>query len=185
MNIRKTLLVLLVILIASGCSTVAPQYQPDFNLVNELKDLDLPGMKSGEFTAANDSVNHISIRGGTMSSPFDNSYAEYLKKALEEELKQSSIWDLSSEIEITATLLKNELDASGLSIGECDLSANFMVNKEGSEIYNKVHSIHHEWESSFIGAIALPKAQQNYLVAIQKLLREFFLDQDLLSTLNQ
>jgi hypothetical protein len=185
MTNNNMILVLLAILLFSGCTTIAPQYQPDFELVNELKDMNVPSMKSGEFTEADDSLNSISIRGGAMVSPYGKSYAEYLKKALEEELKQSDLWDPSSKIVISGTLLKNDLDGSGTNIGVSDISAIFVVTKDDSEIYNKTHTIHHQWESSFMGAIAVPKARQNYAISIQKLLRNFFLDKELLIALKR
>jgi len=177
----KRLLSLISILIISGCTSFAPPYQPDFELVNKLKSTDLPAMKTGEFTEQNELVNKITIRGGPMVSPYEKSYAKYLEKALEEELKQSELWDKSSNIVISGTLLINELDGSGISVGESDMSANFIVTKNGNKLYDKTHTIHHEWESSFVGAIAIPAAQNNYPISIQKLLVKFLSDEEFLT----
>lgn len=185
MNLAKLVTIFVIVFSVWGCSSIAPQYQPDFDLVNELKDMDLSSMTSGNFTESDKSVNHITLRGGVMISPYNRSYAEYLRKALEEDLKQSSLWDPSSNIIISGVLIKNEFDGSGISIGESDMSAQFVVTKDGSEIYSKIHTIHHEWESSFAGAIAVPRARKNYPVSIQKLLRAFFLDKELLASLKR
>ncbi len=184
MKIVKLTIVFIAIILASGCSSVAPQYQSDFSLINDLKEMNIPPLKSGTFLD-HESVNSITLRGGAMTSPFNNSYAEYLKKALEEDLKQSGHWDSHSKIIISGELVKNELDASGFSIGESDITAKFIVSKDNDIIYDKTHSIHHEWESSFVGAIAIPNAQNNYPVSIQKLLRKFFSDGDLLAVLKK
>lgn len=184
MNKGKFILIFIAILSASGCSSIAPQYQSDFNLINDLKDMSIYPLNSGSFIDG-ESVNSITLRGGAMNSPYNNSYASYLKNALEEDLKQSGHWDPNSKIIISGELLKNEIDASGFSTGESNISAKFIVSRNDNEIYNKIHSIHHEWESSFIGAIAIPNAQNNYPVSIQKLLREFFLDEDLLNALKR
>jgi hypothetical protein len=48
--------------------------------------MNLPHMSSGQFSENDESLNKITLRGGVMSSPFNKSYAQYLKKALEEEL---------------------------------------------------------------------------------------------------
>lgn len=183
MNTIKVISIFFVFLIMTGCSSIAPQYQPDFELVNKLKDTKLSPMRSGKFTDGHVSVNEVTLRGGTMHSPFEESYAKYLKKALEEELKQSFLWGPSSKIVISGVLLKNEVDSSGFSVGESDVSARFIVTDNNKEVYNKVHTIHHEWESSFIGAIAIPNAQNNYPVTIQKLLKSFLLDKKFLNTL--
>jgi len=182
-NYSKRIFLILSILFVSGCTSFAPPYQPDFELVNKLKSMDIPAMKTGKFTEQNESVNKITIRGGPMVSPHDKSYAKYLEKALEEELKQSELWDKSSNIVISGTLLVNELDGSGISVGESDISANFVVTKNSTRIYDKTHTIHHEWESSFVGAVAIPAAQNNYPVSIQKLLVKFLSDEEFLTSL--
>lgn len=180
---NKAVVACFAILVVSGCSSIAPQYQPNFELVNELKDSEYPLMNTGAFAEADESVNHITIRAGAMISPYEKSYAKYLQKALEEELKQSDLWDQASNITIEGTLIKNELDGSGVSLGLADISASFLVRSNGSEIYNKTHTIHHEWKSSFVGAVAVPRAQKNYPISIQKLLRSFLLDKDLVTAL--
>jgi hypothetical protein len=183
MNLLKNYLALLSVLLITGCSFNAPVYQPDFNLVNELKE-NSPPMKTGEFDVADQSLNKLSMRGSSLNSPYNNSYADYLKVALEEELKQSMLWDPASAIEVSATLTSNDVSA-GISVGSADVSARFVVKSSGQVIYDKKHSAHHEWPSSLIAAIALPAAQENYQVVIQKLLRSFLLDKDLRVALNK
>jgi len=164
---------------------MAPQYQPDFEVINTLKDIPLAHMQVGEFVSANPAVDKVSVRGGSLVSPFDGSYSAYLRNALAEELKQSSLWDNSADTVISGELLQNDLDASGFSIGVADLSARFRVDKRGNQVYDKVHSIHHEWDSSFIGNVAIPNAINNYPIAVQKLINEFLLDIDLLHAVKE
>ena len=76
--------------------------------------------------------------------------------------------------------MSDDLDASGISIGEADLSARFYVDKQGRQVYDKIHSMQHEWDSSFAAAIAIPRAIDNYSIAMQKLIHEFLLDIELL-----
>lgn len=163
-----------------GCTSMTPQYQPDFEMVNTLKDIPLAPMQVGEFTSASPELDKVSIRGSSLDSPFGGSYSAYLRNAVAEELKQASLWDSNSKIIIKGELLENELDASGLSIGEANLSARFRVDKNGKQVYDKVHTVHHEWDSSFFGNIAIPNAINNYPIAVQKLVNEFLLDIDLL-----
>jgi hypothetical protein len=42
--------------------------------------------------------------------------------------------------------------------------------------YYKVKSIHDEWDSSFVGAIAIPRATERYPVMVQKLLAALYAD---------
>lgn len=168
------------IALLSGCSTMAPQYQSDFEVINTLKDIPLAKMQVGDFVSATPELDKVSIRGGSLVSPFGGSYSLYLQNALAEELKQSSLWDKDAESVVSGELLQNDFDASGINIGTADLSARFRVDKNGTPIYDKVHSVHHQWDSSFLGNVAIPHAINNYPIAVQKLISEFLLDIELL-----
>lgn len=183
MYFKTSIGLLLVTIFMTGCVTwTAPTYQLDFDLINEIKDMDVPPMNSGVFSAT-DSVNSVSARGVGIESPYGKSYALYLKKALEEHLKQSGRWDSSSKIIISGKLIKNELEGGGFGVGESDLTAQFVVEKKGITVYSKTHSAHHEWESSIGGMEAQLRALKNYTIVFNKLLRKFFLDKELILVL--
>ncbi len=167
----------------SGCSMMAPNYQPDLELVNEMKDFDLAKMKTGGFSGDEAQVTKISLRGSALNSPYNAKYSDYLKVAVAEQLKQANVWDENSTIVISGELLKNSLNGNGISTGEADIGALFVVTKDEQEVYRKEHLIHHEWPSSFVGAIAIPNAVNAYPVAMQKLMRAFLLDPDLIAAL--
>lgn len=179
-NLLKILTLLGGLLALAGCSTVAPIYQPDFTSVNALKNNELASMGVGSVTLANPGLDKVTIRGGTMKSPYGTSYAGYYKFAIEEQLKQADLWNKDAGTVVTCVVQRNDLDGSGSSTGTADLAAKFLVTRDGKEIYNKVHSIHHEWPSSFVGAIAIPNAMQGYQSAVQKLIDAFFSDPALL-----
>ena len=63
--------------------------------------------------------------------------------------------------------------------------AKFIVTKENHEIYNKDHSIQHQWDSSFVGAIAIPNAQNNYPIAVQKLIAVFLTDPEFIKVVHK
>ncbi|WP_325893148.1 hypothetical protein [Grimontia sp. NTOU-MAR1] len=184
MNIKKCIALLFLVAMVSGCSTMAPPYQAGLLVGNELKDVEFADMKSGDFSMEEVSVNNVTLRGGRMSSPYSNSYAEYLKKGLEEELKLASLWDENSNTVINAVLTENNVDASGTSIGTADLAADFNVVRSEKTIYEKTHKIHHEWESSFMGNIAIPNAHIGYQEAVKILLDAFFDDPELAAALS-
>jgi hypothetical protein len=133
-NTARYFAALLAFTILSGCTVMAPQYQPDFELVNMLKDINLAKMQVGTFVSSDPAVDKVSIRGGSLESPYDSSYSAYLSHSLAEELKQSELWDSGANIIISGELLRNDLDASGFSIGEADLSAHFRASKDGNEV---------------------------------------------------
>lgn len=178
-------LFLQVVALLTGCATMqAPQYQPDFEMINTLKDIPLEPMQVGVFTSADPDVEKISVRGLRLSSPYDGSHASYLRNALDEELKQAGLWDRGSAIVISGELLVNKLDA-GINIGDADVSARFRVDRAGARVYDKVHTIHHEWESAFVAMVAVPNCINNYPLAMQKLINEFLLDIEFLQVVGK
>ena len=183
MKIVKCFSVLFVSLLFTACASVAPNYQPNFETINILKDQDIKNVEVGGFTEENPSVNKVVVRGATLVSPYEKSYAKYLENALEEDLKQAALWNSDSRILISGVLLENNLDAAGIKTATSDLSAQFVVTQDGEQIYNKTHSTQHEWSSSFLGAVAFSNAQENLAVSFQKLVRAFLLDPEFLEKL--
>lgn len=179
---KNKLFIVLMVSLVSGCSMNTVQYQPDFNLVNDMKDNDLQKMSVGDISSKNPKVNKVSIRGSSMVSTFDNSYAKYLEAALREQLQQANLYDFSSTILIAGELLTNKVNAAGFSVGTAEISARFEVLNSDKVIFDKVVTITHEWDSSFVGAIAIPNAQNNYPIAIQKLISKLMTDQDFISS---
>ena len=172
-------LIMAALLILSGCASVAPTYQPSMANVGTLKDQRPAKVKVGAFTAdgpEKNKVNNLTIRGGGFTSPYNESYVEYLREALRQELSMAGLLADNTDVELSGVLFKNEFDASGLSLGYGIMEAQLTVKKDGAVRYDKKKSVRHEWESSFAGMIAIPKARENYAVVVQKLLASFYND---------
>jgi len=176
----RLIIVLPIVAALSACATTAPRYTPNLAASEALEKQALSKMRIGEFSSATPDVEKITIRGGTFSAPNGSSFADYLRMALQDELAMAGIWDESSSISISGVLLENHLDASGINIGVADLSAEFIVTVNSLETYRNIHSIHHEWDSSFAGAIAISRAHDNYVTAVRMLLLKLFTDPEFL-----
>jgi hypothetical protein len=161
----------------TGCAAVAPNYQATIKNTRTLQANPGGGATVGQFNAKDDSLNHISIRGGTFSSPYGDSYSEYIKEALRIELESGGKLSDKTGAVITGELLKNTLD-SGISTGTANISARVQVTRDNSRIFNKTFSVDTTWESSFVGAIAIPAAQRNYTNAIKQLIGKVVSDRD-------
>ncbi|MBI5898094.1 MAG: hypothetical protein HZB40_02580 [Rhodocyclales bacterium] len=177
-------LVALVVL-TGGCAIVAPNYSPSIDNVQLLKNGKIAQTKVGSFQSAADpaNANPISLRGSSLQSPYANSYAAYLTEALRLELSLAGKLDANSTIEISGVLLRNDLDASGVSKGFGEISANFVVTRNGVRQFDKTKSARLEWESSFVGAIAIPNAQQSYPRMVKNLLSDLFSDPEFVKAL--
>ena len=179
----KNILILTACVLMTACSVNAPKYSPSADNSNILQDLTTHKISVGNFNDSSPQVNSLSMRGSSLVSPYNESYSLYLTKALEEELKLAGIWDNKSSIRISGALIDNQLDVSGFSVGTASITVRFVVKRDNKVVYNNVVVANHEWESSFMGAIAIPAGQSNYPVVIQKLFTNLFNDKKFMTAI--
>lgn len=181
----NALLAVAITIASTGCAVVAPQYTASIENVQALKDSGNYTTKVTDFQPGKDKTynNPIVLRSSTMTSPYNDSYASYVAEALKQELSLAKKLSADANTEITGTLLRNDIEAAGVSIGTVDLEARFVV-KRGSQIrYDQVKSVRHEYPSAFAAAVAIPKAVQEYPVAVQKLLNLVYSDKSFIEAL--
>lgn len=149
--------------------------------IQKLKEAPNASAKVGKFESKlGDS---ISLRASPLKSPYDDSYAMYLTEAIKQELALANMLKPDSNVEITGELLQNNIDASGFSTASGVIEARFVVKKGNVLRYDRNKKINHQWESSFMGAVAIPRAQQTYPVMVQMLLAELFSDPEFINAL--
>ncbi|QBI05127.1 hypothetical protein EYF70_18115 [Pseudoduganella albidiflava] len=120
----------------------------------------------------------VGVRGGnTLASPIDNSFAQYLKETLRVELEAAQLLDPGAQTRITGTLVDSMLDP-GMSTGKGRLEARFVVTHADTVKYDRSLAVESEWESSFVGAVAIPAAVQNYQLMYRNLVGQLFDDAD-------
>lgn len=170
----------------TGCGTlVAPLYNESSDNVEVLKRSGNFTVNVGEFQVGKDKAytDPVSIRGSSLMSPYDNSYASYLRIALRHELSLAGKLAPDAKTEITGTLLKNDLDISGISTGTAAIEARFVVKQGGQSRYDQVKSIKHEFPSAFAGHVAIPRGMKEYPIAVQKILNQLFTDKAFIDAL--
>lgn len=179
------LLILAATVFSTGCAMVAPQYTSSMDNVQAINDGGSFTAKVGEFKPGTTAeyANPISIRGSSLYSPYGESYAAYVAEALKQELSFARKLSSDAKTEITGTVLKNDIDATGFSVGWASVEARFLVTRAGQVRYDRVKSVRHQFASSFVGAQAIPRAVQAYPVAVQKLLAELYGDQAFIEAL--
>lgn len=184
MAVRR-LFLLLAVAVLAGCATPAPLYQSSFDNTLVLK-RGSGKTKVGEFTAPEDqraTLNKISLRANSMTSPYNDSYAEYLREALKQELRDAGRYDENADLEVSGVLLKNAVDAWDFKVGTAQLSARFIVRRGPAVRYDGVVTIEHQWPSAFPAMIAVPTARDNYPIAVQKLIKQLLADPKFISAL--
>ena len=88
-------------------------------------------------------------------------------------------------MEVTGTLLKNNIDAGGISTNAGQIEARFVVKRANEVKYDKVKKAELKWDSSFAAAVAIPLAANNYVTMVQKLLNSLFSDSDFIAATNK
>ncbi len=167
------------VLAASGCSTTAPAYPVSIENVELLKMAGDFKARVGTFGAAQvaANANPISLRGTAMRSPYGNSYGDYVAEAIKQELMLAQKLAPAAGVEISGEMLKNDIDAA-IGTGRGNAQVRFVVKQGGQVRFDKVKSTEQQWESSFAGMVALPRAMQEYGLMIQKLLASLYSDPD-------
>jgi hypothetical protein len=161
----------------AGCvSTPALTYQPSIDnterLLSARDKLDV-----GRFDAAAGVENRrLGMRGSSLNGGADGTFATYLKDALATELREAGRFQPMAATVVSGRLVENRMSAAGASQGKATLAADFVVTRGGEQVYTRTIRIENTWESSFIGAIAIPAAITGYSASVQKLLGELFAD---------
>jgi len=163
-----------------ACTTVAPPYAASVSNVDVTAKLAGPvAVGRFEFEKGREAeLNSVGARAGVFVSPINNSYADYFGDAVTKELKAAGKFDASSPQVLTGVLMKNYLTAAGAQINQSDLQVRFRLAQGGSTLYDKLIQAQNQWESSLMGAIAIPRALDNYVATIQKLISNLFSDPD-------
>lgn len=183
MFIIKRLALLSIILTLGACSVAPPKYSPSYDNVQVLKQAKTP-VEVAPFKGANTSVGSITIRASPLSSPYGQDLVHYIQTALESEFQKAGILKKGSSTQLTAVIEENDLDTSSdFSVGKGTIKAKFTVTKKGKSVYNKSISVTSSWESSFMGAIAIPRAAESYPKLVEKLLKKLYSDKSFINSL--
>lgn len=168
-----------------GCAGPAPNYAPSIDNVESLKKSGVEAAKLGAISTNTDlpGGKAMSMRGNTMVSPVGTHFGDYIAAALRQELELAKLFNAQSNLEISGVLLRNNIDAGGISTNAGQIEVRFMVKRAGDVRFDKVKRIEQKWESSFAGAVAIPLAMNNYPVMVQKLIGELVNDADFIKAL--
>lgn len=170
-----------------GCAgpITAPNYQLSIDNVELLKKSGAAPLKAGQIGVTTDMPGAASLqmRAASMISPVGNNFGDYIATALKQELDLAKVSSSQSSIEVSGLLLKNNVDAGGLSTNSAQIDARFLVKRSGELLFDKVKKVEYQWESAFAGAVAIPLAVNNYPVIVQKLLNSLYVDPDFVTAI--
>lgn len=169
----------------AGCSMTAPQYTPSLANIGQLKTSKLKPLAVDKVvpdSALGSNNESIGLRGSSLNSP-TGSYSSYLEEALKSEFQAAGLLDPASTTKLSGVLVKNDVNIGGFSTGDSIVEARVKVTKAGAVAYDKLKTATLQFESSFAGAVAIPKGRDMYPVTVQKFIEILINDGDFVSAL--
>ena len=168
-------------MLMAGCSVPVAPYSTNYEDVQLLKKAN-DKVQLTSLSAANSGLENISVRGNSFSSPYNGNMVNYIETALRQELEKAGLMDPNSKKVLTATVDKNNVD-TGVDKGTGVIGADVTITDNGSTLYHKHVEAMTTWDSSFVGAIAIPNAAAAYPKLVQSFLHKLFSDQDFIAAL--
>lgn len=158
----------------AGCASVTlPAPGGTASNVEKLKAASSAPMTVGEFKAApgkaSEADRGLNIRGANSISPAGGSFAIQLRDQLAAELKAAGLESASAKVVVSGVVTDNALEA-GVSTGNATLAARFQVRRDDKVAFEKEITVTSTWESSFVAAIAVPAAFNNYGALFKELI---------------
>jgi hypothetical protein len=114
------------------------------------------------------------LRGSTITAS-SGSYAKQLGDQITADLRSSGLLSENSKTVISGQLTDSKLDAA-MGTGTGRLAALFFVDRDGRRVFQKELAIDAQWPSSFVGAVAIPAAINEYTSLYKKLSQKLFDD---------
>jgi len=170
--------VLAIAILVSGCATItAPTYTPHYESIDRLKKNNIEKMSLGEVQPRDPSasVNKIKLRAAVLVSS-NGTFANYLESAIRSDLMEMGLYDPTSTTQVDASLIKNDINISGFNTGYGEMEVMLRVSKKDGPKFEKVYSVNTQFESSFVGAVAIPKGQNEYPNLVRALLQKVYVD---------
>lgn len=166
----------------TGCASVKmPAPTPSAANAEKLRATKLVPSQVGSFklaagTPADMDTSLSGLRGSSIS-PTHGSFAGQLRDEIAAELGAAGLLDPKSRFVIEGQLTDSMVDAA-ISTGKGRLAARIQVKRDGQAVFDKEIVAEATWESSFIGAVAIPAAINQYTALYKTLAGKLFDDAD-------
>jgi len=175
-RVLPSIAIVAVVLATAGCVSEPVQpYQPSFENVQLLK-RQAPRTNGVELGVFSGGPTRLNVRGSSALSPVGSGFADYLRGALEAELAKAEMLRPGGGARVTGTIIGTDIETGTGSTARAWLDAEIVVSGSAGERYRRQLRVEHQWESSFVGAIAIPLAFQAYPQLVQRFLQELYAD---------
>ncbi|QIH08812.1 MULTISPECIES: hypothetical protein [unclassified Pseudomonas] len=171
---KSLLLIPLLALLLQGCGVTMTRYEPSYDNVQRLKQQQpLQPIAGAQVTAA-PGQGSLSVRANPIRSP-SGSISQHIQEGLNEELRRAGLLDPKAPRQLQVLIVTNQLEA-GVGSGSGQVAARFTLSKSDQVLYEATKQASSSWDSSFIGAIAIPNAAHAYNPLVRELLKNLYSD---------
>jgi hypothetical protein len=164
-----------------GCANVKlAQPQPAMANVVAARALEVAAVNVGKFSLAADAKpgidKRVTVRGSPISAEGSGSFAQYLKDTLVSDLKAAGKYDAAAPLTIEGELTDNTLNAAGTRTADAFMAVRFRVLNGGHSRFDKRIEQRAQWQSSFVGMVAIPDAINHFTEQFQLVLLKLYKD---------
>lgn len=170
---KLNLICLLSILVLAGCSTYAvDRYSISADNVTVFRALNLEKISVGEFTSFKPGLNEIVCRGvGPIKTPDGNTFADYIKESLIDELQIAEIYSLEAPIILTGHL-------ENIDFSSADGIWNLALTVKSSNGQSISVTEEYRYTTSFYGETACNQTAQALMPSVQNLIKKIVTNAD-------
>ena len=187
---KRAVLAIAPLLMLAGCAMPeVPPAPASIAAVDSISASGIPPATVGEFGLA-PGLPHgldtgVGIRGGVIR-PAGGTFSHYLRDTLQAQLSASGRFDAKSPLSISGKITRSSASSGvGENSGHGILGADFVVKRGEVEVFHKEYTAEAHWNSSFIGAVAFPEAEQGYMGLYTDVLVQLFRDPDFRKAVRQ
>ena len=172
--LKRFTAIALVALILQGCGVAMPRYEASFDNVQALKNQPHLAKLNAPTVTADNGQDSVFVRANPVRSP-EGSISKHVQKALEDELRLAGLLEPSASRHLEVRLRQSKVEAA-IGTGTAAISADFNLQEGERSLYNSSKTVTSTWNSSFLGAIAIPAAANAFNPLVRKLLAELYQD---------
>lgn len=169
-------------LAVAGCAPIAIEGpQASISTVQAMRATAIPPLAVGTFAraenmSAQDDL-RMSLRAATITAPQGSNFSSYMGDVLREQLRITGKLAPDSPFILSGLRTKGRANpAIGKASGA--LAYRFLLTRNGQAIFEKELEVSGRWNSSFIGALAIPEAEKQFVALYPELLTLLFNDPD-------
>lgn len=168
-----------ILLAMTGCAaTPIEPPQTSVAAVRAIIAANIQPMKIGPFVAAKSDMTNdreIRLRAAGIKPPNGSTFSSYMGELVTEQFRIVGKYDPGSSLELSGTMVENRANpAIGQASGT--LAFEFVLTRHGELVFRKILRVDQRWDSSLIGALAIPEAEMQYTALYPKLIEMLMQD---------